>query len=322
MILTIPASVYISFTLNGIGTYFALFYAFGFLPIVELFLKPNFSNYSDEKSSQLNNDRYFDFLLYLMVPIQLVLFYLFILQVQMRSGVELLGVILAFGLACGTLGINCAHELGHRHKSYEKFMAKLLLLSSLYMHFYIEHNRGHHKYVSTPRDPASSRQGESLYLFFPRSIISGWLSAWKIDPFQMRVIVAIQLVFLVVLYFFYDLKTLGSFIASASFGILLLETVNYIEHYGLQRNVNPSGKYEKVQVTHSWNSNHPIGRMVLFELSRHSDHHANVNKKYQILNHYDESPQMPTGYPGMMLLSTIPPLWFKVMNRRIKKSVT
>ena len=104
-------------------------------------------------------------------------------------------------------------------------------------------------------------------------------------------------------------------------GFLLLETVNYIEHYGLQRKINSNGKYERVQPYHSWNSNHPIGRIMLFELSRHSDHHYNSYRKYQVLKNHNNSPEMPTGYPGMMILSLIPPLWFFVMNKRIKKII-
>jgi alkane 1-monooxygenase len=109
------------------------------------------------------------------------------------------------------------------------------------------------------------------------------------------------------------------FIAAALMGGMLLETVNYIEHYGLSRNKTSEESYERVQPHHSWNSNHVIGRLMLFELSRHSDHHYLASRKYQVLRHMDQAPQMPTGYPGMILLSLVPPLWFKVMHSEIKK---
>lgn len=238
----------------------------------------------------------------------------------------------AFGMSCGILGINAAHELGHRRTWYEKLMAKMLLLTSLYMHFFIEHNRGHHKNVSTDADPASSRLGENLYAFYVRTVWGSWISAWRLEAerlhkkglafwswrnemirfhlLEVTLLVAIGLVF--------GLKTLGFFLVAAIMGFLLLETVNYIEHYGLRRQRRGDG-YERTLPVHSWNSNHPIGRLVLLELSRHSDHHYLASRKYQILRHHDQSPQMPTGYPGMMLLSLFPPLWFKVMNKKIQK---
>jgi len=138
---------------------------------------------------------------------------------------------------------------------------------------------------------------------------------------EMIVYQLIQISFLVLIYFIFGLQIMLYFVCCSIIGFLLLETVNYIEHYGLQRNKNESGKYERVQPFHSWNSNHPIGRIMLFELSRHSDHHYNASRKYQILKNHENTPEMPTGYPGMMILSLIPPLWFYVMNSRVKKII-
>jgi alkane 1-monooxygenase len=211
-------------------------------------------------------------------------------------------------------------------------MAKALLLTSLYMHFYIEHNKGHHKHVSTPEDPSSARKWEPIYLFYFRTISKGYLSAWKIaaeeqakkgKPFvhfsnQMLIFQLLQVVFLVLLLNFFGGMATLLFLAAAGTGILLLETVNYIEHYGLQRKKTESG-YERAMPEHSWNSSHILGRLMLFELSRHSDHHYLASRKYQVLRHHDEAPQMPTGYPGMMLLSFIPPLWFSIMHKRMNK---
>ena len=129
----------------------------------------------------------------------------------------------------------------------------------------------------------------------------------------------IQIAFLGLIFFIFNGLITLYFFAAAIIGILLLETVNYIEHYGLQRKLSIDGKYERATPSHSWNSDHIIGRLMLFELSRHSDHHYLASRKYQVLRHHDDSPQMPTGYPGMMILSLFPPLWFYIMNRRIKK---
>ena len=127
----------------------------------------------------------------------------------------------------------------------------------------------------------------------------------------------IQLGFLTIIFLLYGWVVTVYFILAAVIGILLLETVNYIEHYGLQRKATANGNYERAMPWHSWNSNHVIGRLMLFELSRHSDHHYLASRKYQVLRHHTDAPQMPSGYPGMMILSLLPPAWFYVMNRKI-----
>jgi alkane 1-monooxygenase len=237
------------------------------------------------------------------------------------------------GFLCGVFGINVAHELGHRINKTEQIMAKLLLLTSQYIHFFIEHNKGHHKNVATPEDPSSARYNETVFSFYPRTIILSYMSAWKIanadqtkkgrSAFNWRneMIHAqiIQIIFILLILFLFGWKIMLCYIAAAFIGILLLENVNYIEHYGLARQKTTSGNYERAMPHHSWNSNHVLGRLMLFELSRHSDHHYLASKKYQILRHHDNAPQMPTGYPGMMLLAHIPPIWFKIMNRKISE---
>jgi alkane 1-monooxygenase len=256
-----------------------------------------------------------------MVPFQYatLLYFMISLQDESLSTIEYVGRIAVMGLLCGTFGINVGHELGHRRNLYERNMAKALLLTSLYMHFYIEHNKGHHKNVSTVEDPSSARRGEPIYLFYFRTVIMGFLSAWKIagedqlkkgKPVlhfsnQMIQFQLIQLALLIIVYLVFGLKIMMAFMAAATIGFLLLETVNYIEHYGLERKIASSGQYERAMPQHSWNSNHILGRLMLFELSRHSDHHYLASRKYQVLRHHDEAPQMPTGYPGMMILSLL-----------------
>jgi len=245
----------------------------------------------------------------------------------------LAGRIISMGLLCGTFGINVAHELGHRVNKFEQFLAKMLLLTSLYMHFFIEHNKGHHKHVATASDPSTAKYNQSLYAFWPQTLVGTYKSAWRIaneelskkgqSVFSLRnemlLFQLIQLLFLVGIFIFFGLTTTLLFMVAALIGGLLLESVNYIEHYGLTRNETENHQFERVQPHHSWNSNHIIGRLMLFELSRHSDHHYLASRKYQILRSFDNAPQMPTGYPGMILLSLVPPLWFKVMNNRMKK---
>ena len=282
----------------------------------------------------LKNQKIYDWILYGLVPIHFYLLFLFCIQIQ-KEDIDLfikIGWITAYGISCGVLGINAAHELGHRSKTYEINMSKLLLMTSLYMHFYIEHNRGHHKNVSTEHDPASARYGETIYAFYFRSILNSFLSAWQIekDRFvkkdlshltiknEMIQFLLIQSIFLFLIFWFTNFQVLCFYILAACIGILLLETVNYIEHYGLSRQKNGED-YERTTPIHSWNSDHQFGRLLLLELSRHSDHHYIASRKYQILRSHENSPMMPTGYPGMMILCLIPPLWFSIMNPKIDK---
>ena len=317
---TVPLSILISFVCRGPWSYFSFIYTFGLIPFLELFLPKLSRNLSVEQEILWKQDLYFNFILWLMVPFQYALLFYFcsVLGTQALKTYEIVGLISAMGIGCGVLGINVAHELGHKNNRFEKSLAKILLSSTLYWHFFIEHNRGHHKNVSTPLDPESSRFNENLYAFLPRSIICSFLSALRIDPKQMIFALSVQSILPISIFILWGHTALFSFLASALLGILLLETVNYIEHYGLVRREISPHVFEKVQPHHSWNADNLLSRTILFDLSRHSDHHANVVRKYQNLRHDNSSPQMPTGYPGMILLSLIPPLWFKVMNSRIK----
>jgi alkane 1-monooxygenase len=172
-----------------------------------------------------------------------------------------------------------------------------------------------------------------VYLFYFRTIIFSYLSAWHIANDEVRKkgkavfsitnemlqVHLVQIAFVTGVYFIFGGWIMLYFIGAAFMGILLLETVNYIEHYGLQRKETTNGNYERALPQHSWNSNHVYGRLLLFELSRHSDHHYLASRKYQILRHHEEAPQLPTGYPGSMLLSLVPPLWFYIMHKRIRR---
>lgn len=314
--------------------YLTPLYAFGLLPLMELFTKPDPSNLSEEEEQKKQTSSFYDFMLYLSVPIQYAVVFLLVYKINEggQSIFELIGMIISAGISCGAIGINVAHELGHRVSKHERFMAKALLLTSLYMHFYIEHNRGHHKYVSTPKDPATARYGESLYKFIIRSVSQSIISAWNLEKqrlskkqisvfsFSNEMIrfAFIQAAFVLAIFFLFDLQATLAFVAAAIIGFVLLETINYIEHYGLMRKEIAPGKYEIVRPEHSWNSDYVLGRIMLFELTRHSDHHYKASRKYQVLRHFNDAPQLPTGYPGMMLLATIPPLWFKTMNQKIK----
>jgi len=311
-----------------------LLFAWVLIPVIELCFKPNSNNLNEAEEAIARHDKSYDILLYIVVICQYfaLVTFLFSLKNDELTYLELTGRIWVMGLLCGVFGINVGHELGHRVNRFEQFLAKALLLTSLYMHFFTEHNKGHHKRVATPDDPSSARMDEPVYLFYFRTIIFSYLSAWQIANKETRKkgypiyslrnemiqFSIIQITFISVIYFVFGGFVLLCFIAAAAIGILLLETVNYIEHYGLQRKQTDNGTYARAMPEHSWNSNHIIGRIMLFELSRHSDHHYMASRKYQVLRHHDHSPQMPTGYPGMMILALMPPIWFYIMNRKIK----
>lgn len=333
--LLVYAGAFWSMYTTGWQVWIPLIYAWAVIPLLELFIKADESNLSEAEEILAKKDRSYDVLLYLVVLLQygLLINFLFVMSHDVMSWWDIAGRVWVMGLACGVFGINVGHELGHRVNIFEQTLAKLLLLTSQYMHFFVEHNKGHHKNVATPADPSSARYGEWVYFFYYRSIVFSYFSAWHIANAEVKkknrpvfslynemvLFSLIQLVFLAAILYFFGLFTFICYLFAAGIGILLLETVNYIEHYGLQRQVTTEGKYERAMPAHSWNSNHIIGRLVLFELSRHSDHHYMASRKYQLLRHHDESPQMPTGYPGMMILALIPPAWFLVMNKKIDK---
>ena len=328
-----PLAVAFSLSRTDAWSFTAVGLLFGLIPLLELLMQGSPKNLSEAEEALAKEDPWYDYLLYGLVPVQYLLLVYFLVQVGQEevSLLAKIGMTMSLGMACGVLGINAAHELGHRKSKHEQAMSKLLLLSTLYMHFFIEHNRGHHKNVSTPEDPASSRWGESLYSFFIRTLTGSWVSAWHLEKKrlqkaskstlswenQMLRFQLYQLVLVGGIFLYFGAQVLLFFFGAALVGILLLETVNYIEHYGLARKKS-GDRYERTLPIHSWNSNHPLGRLLLLELSRHSDHHYLASRKYQVLRHFDESPQMPTGYPGMMILAFFPPLWFKVMHRTIR----
>jgi alkane 1-monooxygenase len=332
-----PLTIYllagVAFTGGGWLTWLPMLYAWVLIPLAELLMRPDAHNMSAAEEELAKNDRLYDYMLYTIVVFQFVAlgYFLYAMRQPGLAWWETMGRVFSMGLLCGTFGINVGHELGHRVNAFEQMLAKSLLLTSLYMHFFIEHNKGHHKNVATPQDPSSARYNEPVYTFYFRTIVFSYLSAWHIANAEQRkkgrAVVAlsnemvqahlIQALLLAAIYFAFGGLILLYFIAAAAIGIALLETVNYIEHYGLQRNATASGGYERAMPWHSWNSDHLLGRLMLFELSRHSDHHYMASRKYQILKHYDDSPQLPTGYPGSMILALVPPAWFYVMNKRI-----
>lgn len=330
----IPLLFTLSLQWSGVGSFAVVLFAFVLVPVLEQWMGARSGNLSaQEKESKLSNV-WFDYLLYFNVVIvyAAILLYANIIVSASYDGFSLVGWTLSLGVLIGANGINVAHELGHRPGRFEKFMAHALLTPALYLHFYIEHNRGHHRNVGTPLDPATARKNESLYAFWVRSISQGYVHAWHLEGERlerskttgalqlnrMMVYTVLEILYLAIMGFWFGWTVLLGLISAALVGILLLESINYVEHYGLFRKIQANGRFERVRSTHSWNSDHILGRIILYELTRHSDHHYMASKKYQVLDHHEESPQLPHGYPTSILMALCPPLWFKVIHAQMK----
>ncbi|ORW29547.1 alkane 1-monooxygenase [Mycobacterium paraense] len=310
--------------------------AFVIIPVLDHLMGPDVTDSPDESVlAWLETNRFYRWATYLYLPNQ-YLSLVFACWLWSGGGwvsmalADKVGLMAAVGLV-GGLAINAAHELGHTRIQAERRLSKVALAQTCYGHFYVEHNRGHHVRVATPEDPASARLGEHLYAFIPRSVLGGLRSAWRLEADRLAgmgksrwslsndVLNAwpMTAALFTVLSVWFGPVVLPWLIGQAIIGFCLLETVNYMEHYGLRRQKLPSGRYERVRPAHSWNSSSVITNVLLFHLQRHSDHHANPLRPYQVLRHVDEAPQLPSGYSAMLLVALLPPLWRRVMDPRV-----
>jgi alkane 1-monooxygenase len=302
------------------------------IPVVDLFGGDDVGNPPEEVARALQNDRYYRWLTFLYLPLQ---FGGLVLGAwQWRDGglgwVGRLGLLASLGTVNG-IAINTAHELGHKRESAERWLSKVALAPTMYGHFFVEHNRGHHVRVATPEDPASARLGESFWAFWPRTVLGSLRSAWRLESrrFTVRhrtlwtvrndVLNAwlMTVVLFAALALAFGPSVVPMLLAQAVLGFSFLEVVNYLEHYGLRRQRTAAGRYEKVDEQHSWNSNRLTTNIFLYQLQRHSDHHANPVLRYQVLRTFDTSPQLPAGYATMIVLALVPPLWRRVMDPRV-----
>ena len=330
---SIALMAFIGISLGGFYNYLAVVFTFIFIPILEIIVKKSDEEYTKEEKKNRLLDPFFDLLLYLNIPIVFGIFFFSLDKLAYTSSVfDIIGIILSASIVMATNGINVGHELGHRKSIIARTCSKLLYLPCQYMHFYIEHNFGHHINVATPEDPATARYKQTLYSFWITSVVRTYVSAWEIQLKLLKVskrnffsikndmvfYTFFQIAFLAFVYYNFGLYLTLLSILMSIISFLFLETINYVEHYGLLRKKEPSGRYERVKPHHSWNSNHTIGRIVLYELTRHSDHHFKSSKKYQVLESLENCPHLPYGYPTSILLSLIPPIWFTIMNPLVR----
>ncbi|MFA0963620.1 alkane 1-monooxygenase [Roseivirga sp. BDSF3-8] len=337
----IPAVTVSGYLIGGLLNWATVVFVFALIPILDQIVGKDPYNIPDTEIRTEGRKRYYRFILFTWVYVQYALIIWgawVVFSGQLSNWAAYAGFTISIGLSTGGVGITVAHELGHKHGKLEKLYAKLLLMSVCYMHFYIEHNRGHHVHVATPQDAATARHGEPLYAFWLRSVTGCYRHAWKLENHRLRkkgrhilhiqnemiwfTLLPILLCFLLttgisLLAGRFTWEVIPYFFTQSLVAFTLLEAVNYIEHYGLERRETETGRFERVQNIHSWNANHLISNFFLFQLQRHSDHHVHATRPYQVLQHFDESPQLPTGYAGMIVLAFFPPLWFSLMNKRL-----
>jgi alkane 1-monooxygenase len=312
--------------------FFGPVFIFGLVPLVDLVVGIDPNNPPDEVLERLEEDRFYRWITYAFIPLQYVavIWTAWMISQPQHDVLDRLGMAISLGIVVG-IGINTAHELGHKKEKHERWLSRVALAPTAYGHFYIEHNRGHHVRVATPEDPASSRMGETVWGFLPRTVIGSWKSAWRLERkrFARRdqnhwtikndIInaYAMTLALWGGLVIAFGWQVLPYLLVAAAVGVWELESVNYLEHYGMKRARLESGRYERVNPSHSWNSNNIGTNVLLYHLQRHSDHHANPTRRYQALRDFPEAPVLPTGYAGMIVLTWVPAVWRRVMDRRV-----
>jgi alkane 1-monooxygenase len=311
--------------------WFTPFLWYVFLPVADLLVGRDSRNPPEEAISDLEADPYYKALVYASIPIFYVTWLggAWAVATQGFSWVGYLGVSVGVALTNG-LALVVGHELGHKNNRFEKLLAQIVLAVPAYGHFSAEHNRGHHKDVATPDDPATARFGESLYRFVLREIPGAMGRAWHDEKVRLQrkgksawtpQNEILQSFALTVLLYggalaYFGVVVLPFVLISTLWGWQFLSTSNYLEHYGLLRQKLPDGRYERCRPAHSWNADHVVSNLMRYHLQRHSDHHARPTRRYQVLRS-DDAPELPAGYPGCFILAYFPPLWRAVMDRRV-----
>ena len=323
----------------GIGSwilFFPLVFYYFFVPLLDFLIGEDTSNPPEASIAALEADAYYRWITYATIPILwiAVIFNCIFLCTSTLTVMEWIATVITTGSVLG-FGLNVSHELGHKLQTLPRKVALFNTALGAYGHFSIEHNRGHHRHVSTPEDPASSKMGENIYQFACREMPGAALRAWRLEAdrlqrlgkpvwyFKNEILQALCLTALVYgsLISLYGLDMVIVLIPVAIWGAFQLTSANYVEHYGIQRLKTANGNYEHCQPHHSWNSNHLVSNLVLFQLQRHSDHHTHPGRSYQSLRDFPELPRLPSGYFGMFFLAYLPPLWFRVMDPLLIKTI-
>jgi len=335
LLLLFPISAALSLRFGGLWLFQAPALAFVVMPAIDFLMDKVKRPEALRLSVSANGEKLANALLHSYVILQLFLIAVGIVRVpeilEQRGWFEVFGLVLTFGIMTGGIGITIAHELVHRRESFSYWSGVVLLCSVCYGHFAIEHVLGHHSHVGTRQDPATARRGENVWFFAIRSVGMGILSANAIEKLRLSRAAktwwsSSNRIFQIwaIILFFAALAGIVSgwlgvlfFVLQAVVAVLLLELINYVEHYGLERKILENGKPEPVQLWHSWDSHSLLSGWILIHLSRHADHHKYPARPFTKLEGSKSSPLLPASYPACVLLATVPPLWYLVMDRRL-----
>lgn len=302
------------------------------IPSIDSIVGKDNNNPSDDQITSLVNDPYYDRIVKLFIPLQMAanLFAGYVVSRKETSFVDQILLGISMGAING-IGVNTAHELSHRPNKKDHYLSHATLMPLFYNHFRVEHPYGHHKRAATPEDPASSKMGETFYEFWPRTVFGGLKSAVEIEKNRLKRKGlsffskenelfqgwAMSAAFHATMLKLFGKDVIPYLATQAFYGVSLFEIINYIEHYGLMRDKKPDGSYARTMPEHSWNNNNITTNLFLYQLQRHSDHHAYPTRPFQALRNFDEAPDLPSGYATMLLPALIPSLWFKVMDQRV-----
>jgi alkane 1-monooxygenase len=344
MPLIMPALSFYWGHLSGYHDFFAfltLLVVYALIPILDLLLGKDPVNPSEADVPSLSQEKFYRYLALSCLPLYFICLFstgfLLVTWTEL-SIVGQIGFALSMGVVGGIIAINVGHELIHKNTKLEKVSGGLLYSLVSYAGFIVEHIYGHHVHVSTPDDASSSRYKQSLYNFLPKAYVGNFKNAWNIQKKRLNKkglgllsskneliwynLASVATACLMGLFFMLlgsnFLLGAGFFLIQSIVAFTLLEIINYIEHYGLHREKLSNGKYQRVNIEHSWNSNYFLTNMFLFQLQRHSDHHAYAARRYQVLRHHPESPQLPFGYATMFVIALVPPLWMAIMNPKVE----
>ena len=319
-----------------LGAWLTLLVVYGAVPFVDHWVGEDDRNPTDDDVPALDANRYYRILTFLVVPAQVFnLLFCGYHFVEGTGGIwAQLGWLASAGTVSGATTITTGHELIHKATKSERWTGGLLMASVGYATFVPEHLYGHHRHVATPEDGSTAYLNEGAYHFIGRSLRTNFRRGFEIAAFrakkqghgawswgnEMVPLTLATLAMAAVSLLIGGWMGLLFFVGQGFLAICLLEVINYIEHYGLMRAKLPNGRYERVAPRHSWNANHVFTNNLLFQLQRHSDHHANGSRRYQTLRHFEEAPQLPFGYATAVVVALVPPLWKAVMNPRVARA--
>ena len=328
------SSIWLYFALdkNPLVTLIPMLFFYAFTPLMDAIMGEDPHNPPEEVVNAMIADNYYRFTVHSMIYIAIAVFLAFVVFVgtQDLPWWAILALIIGVGSNSGGVMV-MTHELGHKANKLDRLSAKIGNMIMGYGHFNIEHNKGHHTWVATPEDPASSRMGESFYAFMVRELTGTFKrgtsyekarlekqgrSFWSVHNDVLQVY-AVTLGLIILFTALFGPAILLFLIPHHFLAWLALTQANYVEHYGLKREKLANGKYERCQPKHSWNTNHTYSNLLSFHLQRHSDHHAYPQRPYQVLRDYNNVPSLPTGYGGCFAMAFFPPLWFAVMDKKV-----